>query len=210
MTEFNSETLLVTNLLKRSIDKKKVGLKKIDKLVRLTGDASTRRYYRVYDGTCSFVACLDKPFSDEQDSEFVSIQKIYLENAVSVPFIYDVSPENGYILEQDLGDCTLLSKLAETSSTVDELKLYQSVLDDLIKIHKIKIEDYPNSSFTKRSFDYNKLLSELEFTYKFMFKKFLNTNYSKKEESVLFSFFEKISSELSQGSKVVCYCDFYS
>ena len=60
-----SERLLIEELIIHSFKKNSVNEEKIKNIERLTGDASTRRYYRAFCEKTSYVICLDNP-SDEE------------------------------------------------------------------------------------------------------------------------------------------------
>ena len=53
------------------------------------------------------------------------------------------------ILEQDLGDKTLLKLLSACHSEEEEFEIYKSVLNIMIKIHKIKPSSYKSEGFTQ-------------------------------------------------------------
>ena len=56
-----SEQLFIEELFAKSLDEFKGQDIKLDNIDKLTGDASTRRYYRLFTNKDSFVACLDNP-----------------------------------------------------------------------------------------------------------------------------------------------------
>src|SRR5690606_37755169 len=101
------------------------------KIDRLTGDASTRRYYRLEAGKISYVVCLDNPLVD-RESTFLTLQSVLEVNKVTVPKVFDQNMARGYILEEDLGDQTLLRRLAGVSGSEEELALYIVAIDELI------------------------------------------------------------------------------
>ena len=125
-----SESLLIEELYAKSlkIDSSLGSLKDIEKL---TGDASTRRYYRLESSESSYVACLDD-IVNEGSNRFVDVQKFLNAKAVRVPQVLDTRLDKGYILEEDLGDITLLQLLSEIDTEEEEFELYKKVLDQLI------------------------------------------------------------------------------
>jgi aminoglycoside/choline kinase family phosphotransferase len=108
-----SEQLFIEELIQKSITAKKINNQAIALIDKLTGDASTRRYYRVImEDKKSFVVCLDNPVKDETDNNFFKFQKFLFQNNVRVPKIYDFIPSKGYLLEEDLGAMTLFVHLS--------------------------------------------------------------------------------------------------
>jgi aminoglycoside/choline kinase family phosphotransferase len=175
----------------------------------LTGDASTRRYYRLFmDNQTSFVACLDNPTVDGFNY-FVEVQKFFSSKDIRVPHIYDVNLERGYILQEDLGDKTLLQYLAELGSVKEEYNIYKSIIDDLLKLHKIDQVELKENSLFDRAFDYEKYMDEIEFTYKFFFEKFLKVDDEKTKEDFL-NFYSPVCKRLAAEKRVLTHRDFHS
>ena len=202
-----SERLFIEELFNKSkvnLENKSLELQSIE---RLTGDASTRRYYRLFTSTDTFVVCIDNPTEDEFNS-FVRMQEFLSKNNIRVPKILDQNLQKGYLLEEDLGDTTFLKHLATIDSVDAELDQYSKAIDSLIKMHLIKID----SSTLKKiplSFDYDKLISEMEFTDKFFVKKFLKVEDERTSRNLI-NFFSPICNRLSQEKMVFTHRDFHS
>ena len=95
-----SERILVEELFKKTISKNLLKDDVVENIEKLTGDASTRKYYRIWTSTISYVACLDNPIADPNDEpSFLRVQKILNNEKVRVPQIIDKDLGNGYILE---------------------------------------------------------------------------------------------------------------
>lgn len=203
MKHEQSESLFVEELYNSSAQKNKE-LSTIVEVKRLTGDASTRRYYRVNAQDNSYVVCLDNPA--EIDSDFLKMQIILERNNVRVPKIYDDRKDKGYLLEEDLGDVTFLSKLSEYDQE-QELNLYKAAIDELIKIHKIFIEE--NTPYANRYFDEEKLSQETSMTNEYFIRKYLKCENENLINKVHNSFRE-INKRLSNEKNVICHRDFHS
>lgn len=201
-----SERLFIEQLFKKSqqkIDDKS----KISNIDKLTGDASTRRYYRVFTEEDSYVVCLDNP--TEKKNTFVEIQSFLKKNNVSVPDIYDKDLSLGYILEEDLGDKTLLSQLSSLDSIEEEYNVFKAVVDELIELQSISDEKVKASNKINDQFDYDKLKSEMNFSIKFFLKLLLSI----KDQQIL----DQISNQLgplcvrlSQEKMILTHRDFHS
>ena len=92
-----SEKLFIEDLFSSS--KKKINSKtslELENIDRLAGDASTRRYYRLYTNEDSYVACLDHP-TEDGFHYFVEMQRFFHQNNIRVPQIIDTNLERGYI-----------------------------------------------------------------------------------------------------------------
>ncbi len=100
------------------------------KLMLLDGDASKRKYARIFDNDNS------KILMDDQDCQnvnnFLNTTKIFKKLNLSVPEIYAVSLEDGLVLLEDFGDLTFNECLKKTH--VHEY-IYESAVDIITEIH---------------------------------------------------------------------------
>lgn len=177
----------------------------------LAGDGSTRNYWRAVYGNECVVVCLDS--SENRQTmvrNFLSVHKAYRENSVRIPEIYDHDVEQGYILQEDLGDNSLSNILSQVSSLPEEYALYQKIVDQLIQIHAISYERYENSSFTKLSFDVEKLMWEINFSITHFMEGHLGLELTSKERSIILDTYQKICDKLAQPKQVVTHRDFHS
>lgn len=138
------------------------------KIEKLTGDASTRRYYRAYEienEEKSYVLCLDDPI-EEKDLKysFERVHDLFEANGIRVPHLHYVNREKGFLVEEDLGNITLLEKLGQARTRDSLRKMYTDVLDELVKIHLIDRDAFPNSKVSDLKFDHKKLHDETRIT----------------------------------------------
>jgi hypothetical protein len=180
-------------------------------VAKLTGDASTRRYYRVGEEKKSYVLCLDGPRDIEKhDYEFYSIAQYFQKNKIRVPHIYDVNVKKGYILQEDLGDLTLLNHLAEIQNTEDEFGLYKQCIDILINIQKTTFAKEKNKFISERAFDPKKYIFEFNHCHDYFINKLLKSDQTAETKNIFFSFYQDISLHLSSLPRVVTHRDFHS
>jgi aminoglycoside/choline kinase family phosphotransferase len=180
-----AEQFLIEELFNQTQDRGFCKNEKLQTVDRLTGDASTRRYYRLFTENTSYVACLDNPLSDPNaKNPFVANQEFLLASGIRVPKIVDKNLTKGYILEEDLGDTTLLVHLAQLKSPKQELEIYKKIIDQLIQLHSIPQTELTRSDLYHLKFDITKLMDEMEFTFKFFLRIFLKI----KEEDEISTF----------------------
>lgn len=203
-----SEQLFIEELFMHSVDSKKIKDSKLLNLDKLTGDASTRRYYRLETSDDTFVVCLDNPSDDKDGNLFIKIQSYLEKNGIRVPKIIDKNLKKGYLLEEDLGDTTLLQKLSQVNSREEEFNLYKEVIDQLVDMHRIDTSKSKLKIF-KTSFDYNKLIEEIDFSIKFFVEKFLGYDDEKAHRQIR-DFFSPICQRLSAEKMVFTHRDFHS
>lgn len=206
-----TEKLFVETLLKESMQKGAVDTKEIVDLDRLTGDASTRRYYRAMLGSESYVICLDDPLAQGKvESNFVNVQRLLTLGGVRVPRIYDKDFSKGYLLEEDLGDETLLRRLAMISSPEEELSYYQRALGEIIKLHQMAVSSDQGWIVTTYAFDFEKLMWEMNFTLDYFVTKLLNSSFPRQEAALVQIQLQKICKSLSNAKMVVTHRDYHS
>lgn len=81
-----------------------------ERIVPASGDASFRRYFRVYSGGRSLIA-MDAPPPLEDVRPFAEVAQILLRAGVSAPCVHAVDAEQGFVLLEDLGDLRYLDEL---------------------------------------------------------------------------------------------------
>jgi N-acetylmuramate 1-kinase len=207
-----AERFLIEELFSKTQDKNILSDEKLEEVDKLTGDASTRRYYRLYTNKNSYVVCLDNPFSDSIEKHpFVSVQQFFESNKIRVPVILDHGLAKGYILEEDLGDQTLLHHLSTISGIEEEYQIYKTVVDQLLELHQISSDKIKNPNLFQLQFDYNKYMDETRFTFKYFFN-FFNKCQDQDQDLLrdLESLFDPIMRRLASQSMVITHRDFHS
>ena len=206
-----SERILVEELFKKTISKNLLKDDVVENIEKLTGDASTRKYYRIWTSTTSYVACLDNPIADPNDEpSFLKLQKVLNNEHVRVPQIIDKDLGTGYILEEDLGDVTFLKEIAQITNKSEELEFYKKSIDLMAAIHNVDTEKYKNETFTKLAFDTEKLFSEMEFTKKYFLKMYLGLDVTTSGVEALYKRLYDMCYMLASEPKVLVHRDYHS
>jgi aminoglycoside/choline kinase family phosphotransferase len=206
-----AEKLFIEELFEQSISHKKIENQKIENIEKLTGDASTRKYYRINSSFNNYVVCLDNPITDPKVKNlFVEVQEYLNANDIRVPLLYDKNFAKGYLLEEDLGDITYLQYMSNVTSVENEFKNYKDIIDLLIKIHSLKLDNVNKDfEFLKMSFDEKKLNDEIQFTTKYFCQQFLGIQDQKYVEEILKEY-EIINKRLASKDRVFTHRDFHS
>lgn len=205
-----SEQFLIEELFSRSIERNTVEPQELVEIDKLTGDASTRRYYRVYAKNQSFVVCLDNPYEKELDAHpFLSVQQFFHSKKIRVPKIFDHHLRKGYLLQEDLGDITLIQHLSTNGCRELERETYRKVVDQLVNLHKISADEVDNPNLFKLKFDYQKLMDETRFTFKYFINFFLK-NTDENLEKDLERLFSPIMEQIASKPMVITHRDFHS
>lgn len=190
--------------------------KAIASVQRIPGDASTRRYYRVFakgEPQTSYILMSMEPFEEQGMSlDFLVVQKHLASSGIDVPAVLDVDASRGFILLEDLGDVTLLRRLQEVSNADVERHLYERVIDSLVdmQVHcspKSKPADIPVYGLF---FDHKKLMWEVNFTNEHFYEKHLSRNMSDADRAIINDSFSEICNTLAAEPVVFTHRDFHS
>lgn len=203
-----SERILIEELFENTRNRIENFDKAPEEIMALTGDASTRRYYRVKTKKDSYVSCLGEPLENETDSNFLNVYKIFEKYSIRIPKIFDHNIKKGYFLQEDLGNTTLLSHISMIQDEDEIYEIYKEIIDILINIHSIEADkNYP---WGELKFDEEKLMFEMNFTKEHFLKGFLGIELSEKEESLYDKRLKDLVSELVNEDMVLCHRDFHS
>ncbi len=206
-----SERILVEELFKKTINKDLLSDDHVVNVEKLTGDASTRKYYRIWTSKESYVVCLDNPVADEaEEPTFLKLQRVLHAEKVRVPLIHDKELSTGYILEEDLGDVTFLKEIANIEGLKEEYEFYIKAIDLMASIHKIDTNEYKGESFTKLAFDTEKLYAEMEFTKKYFLKSYLGLDVTTPDVEALYTKLHEMCVMLSNEPRALVHRDYHS
>ena len=100
----------------------------------LTGDASFRRYFRVFDGVRRAVL-MDAPPPHEDPRPFIAVAEWLNRAGLSAPAILAHDLERGLLLLDDFGDARLREALDDAPER--ETELYETAVDLLIHLHAL-------------------------------------------------------------------------
>lgn len=200
-----TERLFIESLFKDSgLSKERIDVEK------LTGDASTRRYFRVRQESESFVICLDDPTENNEKYSFEVVQEVFSNECIRVPEINYLDRNKGFIVEEDLGNTTFLEELGQAKSNEDVKNLYLPVMDELLKIHSIDFEKFKDAPFSNLKFDTAKLLDETRVTNANFIIKLLGVPSEDQGINLIDQSFNSICKYLDRGPWCVTHRDFHS
>jgi hypothetical protein len=189
----------------------------VSSIAKIPGDASTRRYYRVTARpgapVSSFVLARVEPFADQKDNYPFLVVREHLEKCgVDVPKVFDADAEKGLVLQEDLGDVTLLRRLQEVCTVDVERHLYQKVLDNLIQLQlkASPTKGSPDLQAFKLFFDHEKLMWEVNFTIEHFYQKHLGRQIRDEDMKIMKDGFSEICHFLAAQPTVLTHRDFHS
>jgi NDP-sugar pyrophosphorylase family protein/thiamine kinase-like enzyme len=161
---------------------------------KLAGDGSDRQWYRVvkrrkardkeqeagdkrqdnevssYDTELSYIIgdhgiCLPGSESEKQLNAFIRIGAHLFSKGIPVPRILNYDKLSGMVIMDDLGDVHLASHIKTLQSSTELIKLYQSIIDQVIRFSSLGLEGF-DTAWTCQTSTYSKeLILEKECRY---------------------------------------------
>ena len=181
------------------------------KVVPLTGDASTRRYFRVIPGDGpSIVLALHDSAIDFATLPFVAVARLFARMPLSVPEVLDHSDALGILALAALGDVTLQSHVGAGTPTEHEALYRQAVAFVGVMQRRgaelLAPEDIPS----RLAFDVEKLTWEMDFFVKHFVEGYRGVVLTAAERSALSREWADIVEELAGEPRVLCHRDYHS
>ena len=180
-------------------------------VVALTGDASTRRYFRVVAsaGSPIVLALHDGPI-EYAALPFVEVSDLLRRMPLPVPAILAHSDPLGILALQDLGDVTLQAHLGAEGVT-RHTRLYHEAIEFIVRLHRRGRELASAAGSPYRlAFDVEKLTWELDFFVTHFVEGYCRAVLSPAERAALSDEWKAIAGELSAEPRVLCHRDYHS
>ncbi len=180
-------------------------------VVPLTGDASTRRYFRVIpsDGP-SIVLALHDEAIDFATLPFISVARLFTRMPLPVPGILGHADALGILALEDLGDVTLQSHLGAGTLT-EHAALYRQAVAFIGVMQQRGAELLtPADGPSQIAFDVEKLTWEMDFFVKHFVEGYRGVALSPAERSALAKEWAAIVEELASEPRVLCHRDYHS
>jgi aminoglycoside/choline kinase family phosphotransferase len=175
----------------------------------LSGDASTRRYYRlVQGGTSSVLALYPGPFVPGELS-FLAVRGLLDSCGLPVPATVDVDGARGIVLQEDLGDTTLQEALKDASETRRE-ELYREAVDEVAELQRKAGQSSRKLDCFRIAFDIEKLSWELHYFLKHFLEGHRGADPTVEDRAVLSEAFHQLSHEIASWPRALCHRDYHS
>jgi len=178
-------------------------------VIPLSGDASTRRYYRlVHEGVPSVVSLYPEPFAADELS-FLVVRNLMAGWGVPVPEVLDVEPSLGIVLLEDLGDLTLQEAL-RGATPARRTELYRQALDQLVVLQREAARAPQRAGCFQIAFDFEKLSWEMHFFWKHFLEGYRKHDLSVEDRASISDGFHRLCSEIASWPRVLTHRDFHS
>jgi len=181
------------------------------RVVPLTGDASTRQYFRILrpDNPSVVLAVYDAPFTFA-DLPFVNVSRLMSAIPLPVPAIAGQADDLGILILEDLGDVTLQAHLGVTQP-IEHDALYKQAVE-FVSLLQRRGRELASDEFIPFSiaFDRDKLMWELNFFVKHYLEAYRGVLISPAVRAALEEEWLQIAGELADEPRVLCHRDYHS
>jgi N-acetylmuramate 1-kinase len=181
------------------------------RVVPLTGDASTRQYFRILrpDNPSVVLAAYDTPFVFDE-LPFVNVYHLFTNIPLPVPAIAGHADDLGILILEDLGDVTLQAHLGMTPGAEHDA-LYKQAVELIFRLQRkgaeLQSSDYISYGI---AFDRDKLMWELTFFAKHFLEAYRGASLTSAARDALNEEWLTIADELAGEPRVLCHRDYHS
>jgi aminoglycoside/choline kinase family phosphotransferase len=181
------------------------------RVVPLTGDASTRQYFRILrpDNPSVVLAVYDTPFTFD-DLPFVNVSRLFANIPLPVPAIAGHADDLGILILEDLGDVTLQAHLGVTQP-IQHDGLYKQAVEFVFRLQR-RGQELQADEFVPYgiAFDRDKLIWELNFFVKHYLEAYRGVSIAPAVRAALDEEWATLADDLAGEPRVLCHRDYHS
>jgi aminoglycoside/choline kinase family phosphotransferase len=181
------------------------------RVVPLTGDASTRQYFRILrpDNPSVVLAVYDAPFRFDE-LPFVNVCRLFTSIPLPIPAVAGHADDIGILILEDLGDVTLQAHLGGTKPAEHDA-LYRQAVEFIFRMQRKGAELQSDEFIPYRiAFDRDKLMWEMNFFVKHFLEAYRGVTMTPAAREALNEEFLVIVDELAGEPRVLCHRDYHS
>jgi len=176
----------------------------------LAGDASTRRYFRVFRRDGSTAIVMVQPHAGlNEEASFLDVHGFLERLDLPVPRIERHLPEQGLIVLQDLGD-ELLESVVQAEDYPRIGKLYEEAVDILVRMRRYTAKITGGCGAFSLAFDETKLMEEFAFFVTHFVRGFCALEPPRAAMRTLEDFFRRVARFLAAQPRVFTHRDYHS
>lgn len=181
-----------------------------ERISPLTGDASTRRYFRAsYPSGRTAIIMLQPGKGLNEEASFLDVQRFLAGLGLPVPEVYLHDPQESLIVLEDLGDDLLETVIADADRGLTN-ELYCEAVDLLVEMRRATAARNAGCGAFDLAFDEQKLMEELHFFVTHFIRGLCNAEPSPKAMATLERFFATISGIVAAEPRVFTHRDYHS
>jgi len=171
------------------------------KIELLKGDASLRRYYRIYSEKSTYIL-MDVSNEMSYLNPFVQYTDILKRHQILVPQIYEIDSQNGLVLLSDLSDQLFLDMLNDNNTDYS----YKTAMNILLNLQACHLSCHQNLPL----YGEKTYREEIELFRSWYIPHYLQQSLSSKEEQIIEDTFDIIIEHILSHPKVFVHRDYHS
>ncbi len=182
----------------------------LNKLKKLSGDASIRSFYRKKNYKNSSILVYCKKQKESNLLIYAAINNLLIKQNILAPRLINHKYNNNYIEIEDFGNQTVFKQIRKKN--VNKLNYYKKILLLLKNIQKIKtkkIKTFLNTKYKIPDYSKKKLIDEANLFLEWYLPKFIKGEKKKLEKKKLLKIFKKILNKLTYKNQVFVHRDFH-
>jgi len=167
------------------------------RILPVPGDAGMRRYYRVLTRTTSYICMVDSDTT--QLKQYIHCATQLAKHLIRVPTLYHMDLQQGFLLQQDLGDCMLSDTLSRDQVTTS----YARCIDQIIRLQQLPHSEWP-------VYDQTCLVREAMLPVEWFFSTHCKQPLTADESQIFTDFVHALSTRIQQQPYQLVHRDFHS
>ena len=126
------------------------------KIKQIKGDASFRKYFRIYNKNKSYILASAETEKKSNILNYVLINKFLNKQSIKAPIVLDFEYKNGLALLEDFGNRTYLQLVKNSKN---KLYIYKSLIKFLVKLQRI---NFKTNIFRFQKYNFKILKKEID------------------------------------------------
>ena len=182
----------------------------LNKLKKLSGDASFRSFYRNKNSKQCSIIVYSKKEKKNNLLIYSAINNLLIQKNLSAPKLINQNYNKNFIEIEDFGDLTVSQLLRKKKE--NQLFYYKKIIFLLNKIQKIKtkkIKTFINTEYKIPIYSIEKLINEANLFLKWYLPKIIKSNKKNIEKKKLSKIFKNLLNRLNYKKKVFIHRDFH-
>ena len=178
----------------------------LNNLIKLSGDASFRKFYRSDKSVIVFC-------QKEKKSNLLiydAINKVLIKNRIKAPKLLKQNYKKNFLEIEDLGDVSIYKKLKKKK--IKKLKYYKKIIFLLYKLQKIKtkkIKTFNNTNYTIPKYSNDKLFKESKLFLDWYIKKVIKKENQKMIKNKLENIIKILLKKIKNKNNIFVHRDFH-
>tara|TARA_B100000029_G_scaffold122052_1_gene115407 strand:+ start:508 stop:1461 length:954 start_codon:yes stop_codon:yes gene_type:complete len=178
----------------------------LNNLIKLSGDASFRKFYRSEKSVIVFC-------QKEKKSNLLiydSINKLLIKNKIKAPKLLTQNYKKNFIEIEDLGDVSIYNKLK--NKKINKLKYYKKIILLLCKLQKIKtkkIKTFSNTNYIIPKYSKDKLFKESKLFLDWYVTKVIKKENQKMIKNKLKNIIQTLLKKIKNKNNIFVHRDFH-